>query len=118
MPRIKLTEDLSRALKNTQNDRGIKTSELATHINKSLSFISKLENGQAEYVDYDLLINIFQFISKKSNEIFEEFLKSLIEKTILEYTPEEIQERDWIMWLDMEYRKIPIPMELISFLNK
>ena len=116
MPKVKLTQELSNALKNTRNDKGIKAADVAKHIKKSLAFISKLENKMAEHVELDVLIEIFKFLFGE-DENLDEFINPLLEKATIELTPEEIKKREWIMVFDLEYRRIPIPALLVEFIN-
>lgn len=116
MPKVKLTEELSKAIKNTRNDKGVKASDLAAHINRSLAYISKLENHNAEYVDLDVLMSIFRFILGK--EEFEEYIHPLLEKSTMELSQDEVKEQEWIQVFDLQLRRIPIPNSLISFLSE
>jgi len=114
MPKVKLTEELSNALKNTRNDKNIKAADLAKEIGKSLAFISKLENNVAEQVDLPVLVAIFKFLI---GEEFMDFINPLLEKATIELTPEEIKKQEWVNIFDLEYRKIPIPTSLVEFIN-
>ncbi|TGE36686.1 hypothetical protein E4K67_19885 [Desulfosporosinus fructosivorans] len=116
MLKVRLTEELSNALKNTRNDKNVKAADVATQIGKSLAFISKLENNMAEYVELDIIIEIFQFLIGK-DENLEDYINPLLEKASMELTPEEIKKQQWMRVFDMVYRRIPIPVSLISFLN-
>ncbi|WDZ54908.1 helix-turn-helix domain-containing protein [Paenibacillus polymyxa] len=117
MPKVKLTEELSRAIKNTRNDRGIKAADLSKYIDRSLAYISKLENNNAEFVDLEVLYKIFEFLLGKKED-FLEHIQPLLEKTTIELTPDEIKEQEWIQIFDLEYRQIPIPDSLITFITK
>lgn len=115
MPKVKLTEELSNALKNTRNDKNIKAADLAKEIGKSLAFISKLENKGAEHVELGILIAIFKFLI--GEEEFKDFINPLLEKATIELTPEEIEKQEWVKIFDLEYRRIPIPTSLVEFIN-
>ncbi|MGF7050110.1 transcriptional regulator with XRE-family HTH domain [Paenibacillus sp. DS2015] len=117
MPKVKLTEELSKAIKNTRNDKGVKASDLAAHIDRSLAYISKLENHNAEFVDLEVLYNIFEFLMGKTED-FLEYIQPLLEKTTIELTPDEIKEQEWIQVFDLEYRRIPISDSLITFIKE
>ena len=116
MPKVRLTEELSNALKNTRHDKDKKASDVATEIGKSTAFISKLENNAVEYVDLDVIAAIFQFLIGKDKN-FEDYINPLLEKASMKLTHKEIEKQQWMQVFDMVSRRIPIPVSLISFLN-
>jgi len=117
MPKVKLTEELSKAIKNTRNDKGVHAADLAQHLEKSVAFISKLENNKAEYVEFEVLLSIFRFLLG-SKEEFEAYIQPLLEKSTMELTEKEIEKQEWIQVFDLQIRQIPIPTSLISFLSE
>lgn len=117
MPRIELTEELSNALKKARNEKGINAAELAENIDKSVAFISKLENNNAKYVDVDILVKIFRYLLGHDQENFEKYINNLLEKATMTFTHDEIKKQQWIMVFDLEYRNIPIPDSLVEFIK-
>jgi len=114
--KVKLTEELSQVLKNTRNNNEIKSEDLAKYINRSVPFISKLENKKAEKIDLDILIKIFEFFIKKS-KFPEDFIKKLLDKTLIEFSPEEVRKQQWFQIFDLEIRKFMIPDSLIILIK-
>jgi transcriptional regulator with XRE-family HTH domain len=114
MDRIKLTEELSRLIKTTRISNNIKAIELANYLGKSVAYVTKLENTQFKSIDYNLLINMLQFLTKESGENFNEFISKTLEKCSIEKANEE----DWFVKFDRELRRIPIPQKLIEFISE
>lgn len=113
---LKITEELGLALKNLRLEYGIKAVEIAREFNKTPAYISKLENAELKKIDFDNFKKIIEFITG-SEDGFNKFASNIATKYSLEYTKEEIKQREWLMNIDTVMRKIPIPPELVKFIN-
>lgn len=116
MPKVKLSPELSFTIKTLRQKSNIKSTELAEHINKSVAYISKLENFNLKSLDLDLLIQIFKFLLKTEDE-FQKFIDTEFNKLSIQLTPKEIKEQNWLTLFDLELRKIPIPDSLKDFIT-
>lgn len=112
--KVRLTDELSKLIKNTRINNGIKSSDLANHIEKSVAYVSKLESTGLKYIDFNLLKDILEFLTKNTKEDFDDFITKTLEK----FHIEKIQEEDWVIRFDLELRQIPIPKELVNFINE
>ena len=117
MPEVKITPELGCFLKELRVNNKVKAKDIAEALSMSPAYISKLEYGKIQSIDYDKLMIIFHtiFPDTKTFEIrFEEF----INRCSLKLTDEEIKEQVWLQNFDTVFRKIPIPISLIDFTNE
>lgn len=113
MTKVTVTKELAEKIKELRIINKVKAIDLAEHINKSSAYISKLENGDIKTLVYDELITIFNFISKNEDD-----LNKIIDRLSLEVDSKELDEQLWFWNFDTVERKIPIPNDLIDFINK
>ncbi len=117
LARIYVTPELGEAIKSIRMQNKITGKSVAEHINKSSTFITRLENASIETIDEDDLWAIFEFICKDEldqNETIERIYDTLK----IKYSPEDIQKQVWFENFDTVVRQIPIPEELIDEINK
>ena len=120
MAKIELTKELSMLIKTLRIENDIKSSELAAKLNKSVAYITKLENYDFKNIDFNVLINILKFVGRfeeKSKEEFNDFINRTLEKCRVELDEEEIKRQKWISKFDKETRQIPIPSSLTDFIK-
>ncbi|WP_407313659.1 hypothetical protein [Desulfosporosinus sp. SB140] len=110
MPKVNITKELAEKIKELRINNKVKAVNLADHIKKSPAYITKLENGDIKKLDYDELLTIFDFISKD-----EEDFGKIIDKLSLE---PDLKEQTWFLNFDTVTRKIPIPSDLVDYINK
>ncbi|MBR0599028.1 helix-turn-helix domain-containing protein [Sinanaerobacter chloroacetimidivorans] len=115
MATIKITKELALALKDLRQEYKVASKDVATFINKSTSYISKLEKGDIKKISTDEFFRIFSYIvpEEQSHSRFDEF----IGKCTLEFSKREIEQQEWLQNFDTVYRQIPIPPELIEHIN-
>lgn len=113
MSKAVVTKELSEKIKRTRINNKIKAKDLAAHIEKSPAYVSKLENYNIKTIDYDDLLKIFNFISKKNTDF-----DQIIDNLSLELSSEELERQAWLMNFDTVERKIPVPANLIDFINE
>ena len=115
MPRAIVTSGLSETIRSIRIQNKVQAKELAKHIGKSPAFISKLETGQIQTVDTDVLYSILSFISgeEKSQELADQIYRSLK----LKYSAREIEEQLWFVNYDTIECLLPIPDALVDEMN-
>lgn len=113
MAKVNITNELAEKIKELRIANKIKAIDLADHIKKSPAYITKLENGDIKTLDYKELLTIFNFISKDEDD-----LAKIIDKLPLELNSEDLKEQTWFLNFDTVVRKIPIPSDLIDYINK
>jgi|SRR5690554_1091887 len=113
MAKVNITKELAEKIKELRIINKVKAIDLAEHIKKSSAYITKLENGNIKTLDYDELLTIFNFISKNEDD-----LEKIINKLSLELDSKDLEDQTWFMNFDIVERKIPIPGDLVDFINK
>ena len=108
-----MTKELADKIKELRLINKIKAIDLAEHLKKSSAYITKLENGDIKTLEYDELLTIFHFLSKNDDDI-----GKIIDKLTLEVDPKELEDQTWFINFDTVERKIPIPTDLIDYMNK
>lgn len=117
MAKIIVTKELAETLKTLRIQNGIKSNELATKINKSPAYITKLEKGAIQTLKEEEFDKILGYILKdlsNSDEVAETLYSSLK----IKYSDEEIERQLWFNNFDTVVRLIPLPIELIEEINK
>jgi len=117
MPKIIVTKGLVDTIKMIRLQKGVKSKDLAVHINKTPGYITRLEKFEIKTIDLEIVDSIFSFIlgdSYQSTEVWEEIYATLQ----IKLTKEEIEYEVWFSNYDTVYRYIPVPESVIEFLNK
>jgi len=113
MAKVNITKELAEKIKESRIINKVKAVDLAVHIKKSSAYITKLESGDIKKIDYDELLTIFNFISKDDAD-----LGKIVDKLSLELYTKDLEDQTWFMNFDTVERKIPIPSDLIDYINK
>jgi transcriptional regulator with XRE-family HTH domain len=115
MARAMVTSELADTLRSIRLQNKIPAKTLASHLEKSAAYISKLESGTIQTIDAQELHTILHFITCSEDDL------AVAEKTYAtlkyKYTKEEIDDQLWFSNFDTVGRIIPIPEDLISELN-
>lgn len=117
MADVKITPELGCFLKEQRTNNKIKAKDIARALKMSPAYISKLESGKIQSIAYDKLMIIFHTIFpdvKTFKNRFEEF----INRCSLKLSDEEIKKQVWLQNFDTIFRKIPIPSDLIDYINE
>lgn len=116
MSKFIITPELSETLRNVRLQNNIQAKSLASHINKSPAYISKLEHGEIQTIDSEQLLSIIDYIfvdTTDKNELLDKIYNSLK----IKYTNKDIENLLWFTNFDTVLRELPIPMELIEYIN-
>lgn len=113
MAKVNVTKELAEKIKELRLINRVKAIDVAEHIEKSSTYISRLESGDIKTMDYDELLKIFYFISKDENE-----LEKFINKLTLEFDDNELDNQTWFLNFDTVERNIPVPNDLVDYINK
>lgn len=117
MARFEVTKELSDALKTLRIENNIPSKEVAAHLNKSASFISKLEKGELKTVEVDELLEVLRYITNNQYEQ-DEAITELFRTLSVKYKASEIKEMLFASNFDEVYRAIPIPETLVRDVNE
>lgn len=113
MAKIRLTIEISEAIRELRLQNKIASKEIAVALGRSASYVSKIENGLIKTIsedEFDLILQIV-FPDTKSAQ---ERLDKLVEFQINKYGIDSSEDKAWFYNMDTVYRLIPIPSGLIS----
>ena len=116
MSRAIVTPELADTLREIRIENGIQAKDLATHINKSAAFISRLEHRAIQTVDTDDLYAMLSYILTDSSNS-EEILEKIYDSLRFKFTKDEIENFLWFTNFDTVERQIPVPESLIDIIN-
>lgn len=117
MPRTIITPELADTLRLIRIQNSVSAKDLSKHVNKSPSYITKLEKGYIKSVDSDLIDRILKYITNDDSEgekLAEEVFSTMKQR----YTKDEIDQQVWFTNYDTVFRQIPVPGSLIDYLNE
>lgn len=116
MPKIIVTDKLADTIKMLRMQNGIKSKDLAHHIEKTPGYVSKLEKQEIKSIEIEMVESIFAFIlgeDYKKTEIWEQIYASLQ----IKHSKAEIENEVWFVNFDTVHRYIPIPDSIVDLLN-
>lgn len=116
MARISVTAEMADALRELRLQNKIASKEIAVALNRSPSYISKIENGSIKSMseeEFDIFLK--QILPECSTA--QERLDKLIEFQVKKYEHDTLEQWIWFQNLDTVYRLIPIPTDLIDEIN-
>lgn len=112
-----VTPELTTLLRTIRTQNNISARDLAAHISKSPSYISKLESGDVKNIRKQDLTNILSFLSG-SADFYGEVLPTAV-RTLMSYmSPERLPEQIWLIQYDTADRPILISEEMATDLNQ
>ena len=117
MAKFNVTPELASMLKSTRVQYHITAKDIAEHIGKSRSYMSRLENGDIKTIEEKELTAIFKFIYGNDDSdptLLDSVLEDIYNRLDISYSDEEIKKQLWFDNYDTVMRRIPIPSELID----
>lgn len=122
MANITVTPELASIIKRERTNANPKLSakELSLAIEKSDTYISTLERGNIKKLDSKLFINIFRKIKICSDAEFQNYINTILNDafTSIKYDEKELKKQEWILQLSLVMRKIPISVNIITFIKE
>ena len=117
MAKIIVTKELGETINLIRTQNHILAKDLSSCIEKSPSFISKLENGSLLTIKDTDLTKILSYITN-NNDVNSDALSQIIKTLRIKYSDEEIEGQTWFSNFDTVIRTIEIPERLISSVNE
>ncbi|HEY8890702.1 MAG TPA: helix-turn-helix transcriptional regulator [Clostridium sp.] len=117
MPIIQVNDTLRNVIKEERKKRGIQGNVLAKDINKSASYISQIESGSINSMDVSVLYAIFKSIINLPEEDIFDYLMSLIDVNKIKLSSQDIEQKEWLINLEYQFRLFPMTTQIIDFLN-
>ena len=121
MAKYTVTPALAEVIRSTRIQHHVQSKDIAAHIGKSRSYMSKLENGDIKTIQESELTEIFRYIfgdGENSKLFFETSLPQILQTLELKYSEDEITEQLWFYNYDTVLRQIPVPPALAEDLNQ
>lgn len=119
MAELKVTQALRDTIKKYRKEIHLRGDVLSRSLKKNTSFISQLETGKLQTIDSDILNQIFDELFK--NETPEEKNKKIsgiLNELKLTLSDKEFEHQEWMMIMDLQYRLIPIPDSIITYITE
>ncbi len=111
-----VTPELATLIKTIRTQNNISAKELAAYIEKSPSYVSKLESGDVKGIQKKDLTQILTFLTG-GEDFYEDVLPAAV-KTLMSYLPSErITEQVWLLQYDITDRPVLISREMAADLN-
>jgi transcriptional regulator with XRE-family HTH domain len=117
MPEIKVTSEMSNAIKTYRKKMKIRGDQLSRDLKKNTSFISQLENGMIEDININLLYDIFEKILPDEEDRYKT-INSLVKDLQLSLSSKELERQQWLYVFDLQFRNIPIPDSILSLISQ
>lgn len=115
--KFKVTPQLTVVIKTMRNQNNISSKELAYHIKKSFSYVSKLESGDVKNILEEDLTSILTFING-GGDLFEDVLPQVVRTLNSFIAPNEIFDQLWLFHYDATIRPVDIPSVMIDDMNE
>ena len=106
--KFNVTLELATLLRTLRTQNNVSAKELATHLEKSPSFISKLESGMVKFIKKETLTDIFLFLSD-SDDFYGEVLPNLFRVLRSFMEDERISAQSWLLQYDVVERSVSVP---------
>ena len=116
--KVALTELLRNTIKSlrlTYKKNGV---VLSKELGKGASYISQIESGKIQDIEYDMIHTIFQQITNMSGKEYAGFIKEYILNLIKTLTKEEYSDELWIHVYVLQDMSIDIPDDLVELIKK
>lgn len=117
MAKFRLTEELAETIRELRIQKKILSKDMAVALNRSASFVSKIEKGTIKTITEEEFDTILELIFPDSISP-QERVDKLVEFQIKRYGLESSEDEAWFYNLDTVYRLIPIPQKLVEEINE
>ncbi len=111
--KFNVTPELAVLIKTIRTQNRISSKDLAEHINKSYSYVSKLESGDVKSILKEDLTNILTFITG-GGDFFSDVLPSVVRSFHSFLDPLCLVDQLWLIQYDVIERPMCIPEEMVD----
>ena len=111
--KLRVTPELAKTLKTLRVQNAISARDVAAHLGKSPSYVSKLEGGDVKYITEDSCTSLLTYIAG-GGDFYDEVLPAVAE--VLAFVAEEdaMREQLWFMHYDVNRRPIVVPEAMMD----
>jgi len=124
MPRINLNQEICETLKSMRQSSRKTIEQVAAHLKKSTGYVSNIENCKAATIDLRDIYELTDFLLKDESEAkgiaknkTKDVITSLLNDSAIQYTSEELKERNALIAFDKQFRDISIEDNFINFVR-
>lgn len=115
--RVALTNLLQNTIKTLRKEHNIRGDILSKKIGKGASYISQIENGKMQEIDFDIILKIFHVIIDLPSSDFNEYMKNYIFSIFLNISKDELLKEYWIHIFVIQELQYPVTDWIISFID-
>ena len=112
-----VTSELAKLIKTLRAQNDISAKELAEHIRKSPSYVSKLEGGSVKFVDRVMLVDVLSFTTG-GGEFYEDTLPSVVKLLQGIMDRERLVDQVWLMHFDVVQRPVRVSAEMAEDITR
>lgn len=116
MAEVNVTPVLRDTIKNYRKELKLRGDELSKKLKKNTSFISQLETGKIKTISTNLLYKIFDELFKNDNNK-DQKINDTFKQMQLTLSDKELERQEWMIIMDLQYRKIPITDSIIQYIK-
>ncbi len=109
-----VTPELAILIKTLRSQNNISSKDLAEHVGRSRSYISKLEGGAIQTIQKQDLTEILKFVTA-GTDFYEEKLVEIVRVLQSYMEPSRMDHQVWLLQYDCAERPIPVPEDLVRY---
>lgn len=117
MYKFTITAELSMLIKTMRIQNKITSKNLAAHIGKSISYVSRLESGGIKMIQEQELTKILSYITE-GEDFYQDKLPAIIQAMASFQGQENMGRQIWLMHYDGIARPISVPEAMIDHMNQ
>lgn len=106
--KFRVTPELAKLLKTFRVQSGVSAKDLAAHLGKSRSSVSKLESGEIRSIERDQLVDMLSFIAH-SDDFYGQALPSAVKLLQSTMDAGRMVDQVWLMQFDVIERTVDVP---------
>lgn len=114
MPYIQITPKLRDTIKDERKKAKLRGDVLSKELGKSASYISQIENGRITNIEIEMFYKIFEKIINLPEESRNAYINQILDNM----STENIEDEEWMITFDMQYRMFKIPDAIIQLIKE
>ena len=115
--RVSLTEMLRNSIKELRKKYNKRGDVLSKELEKSASYISQLENGKIQEIDFSTLMQIFKTIFNQPDKVFLASFSDYIDSLLKRTNKEALVKENWIHTFMIQEIQYPVSGWIIDFIK-
>lgn len=112
-----VTPELATLLKTLRAQSGVSAKDLASHLKRSPSYVSKLESGFLKSVQEDTLTDMLVYISE-GDDFYGEVLPNVFRVLEAIMDPQRLVAQSWFLQYDVVERRVPVSEGMVDDIRR